>query len=58
MSSVREKVTYQNCCFDAPCTMIMTRRETPKIKRAKIRAFYTTIHGFLLSKFHKKTVRE
>lgn len=47
MGSVREKVTYDNCCFDAPCTMIMTRIETPKNKRAKIRAFISKINGLL-----------
>ncbi len=53
MSSVREKVTYENCCFDAPCTMIVTQYQAPNKIKTKIRGFTLQIHGFLHNQYRR-----
>ncbi len=56
MSPVRENMVMINIGSDGhPCWLYFEYQHTNYFK-AKIRGFYTTIHGFLLSKFRKKTV--
>lgn len=56
MDFVRLNELHGNAwCSGQSCTACLLLG-TPKTKRAKIRAFYTTIHGFMLSKFRNKTV--
>ena len=56
MTSIRWKNFGENKGKFVPYEYKNFKIQDTKNKRAKIRGFYTTIHGFLLSKFRKKTV--